>query len=223
MSIDITNLDKYYFYKKPNQLHALKNVSLHIDDGEFVAIVGKSGAGKSTLLHILACIENFQGGEYFLDGVEVAKLSDTKKSCIRNKHIGVVLQEYGLIDGYTVKENVIVPLHFTKGLTTKAKQEMTRAALEKVDILSLENCKVNKISGGQRQRVAIARAIVNNPRLLLADEPTGALDEQTSVEIMDVFEKLNQEGITVVVVTHDKNIAERCGRIITIADGKVLQ
>lgn len=223
MSIDITNLDKYYFYKKPNQLHALKNVSLHIDDGEFVAIVGKSGAGKSTLLHILACIENFQDGEYFLDGVEVAKLSDTKKSCIRNKHIGVVLQEYGLIDGYTVKENVIVPLHFTKGLTTKTKQEMTRAALEKVDILSLENCKVNKISGGQRQRVAIARAIVNNHRLLLADEPTGALDEQTSVEIMDVFEKLNQDGITVVVVTHDKNIAERCGRIITISDGKVLQ
>lgn len=221
MSIVIKNLNKYYFYRRSNQLHALKDISLRINDGDFVAIVGKSGAGKSTLLHILACIEDFQSGEYFIDDIDVKNLSDAQKSLVRNKYIGVVLQEYGLIEGYTVKENVLVPLYFAKGLTTKQKAVMVQDALEKVDIADLADCKVNKISGGQRQRVAIARAIVAKPKILLADEPTGALDEQTSAEVMDVFERLNDDKITVVVVTHDKNVASRCRMLVELLDGMI--
>ncbi len=222
MSIEIRNLNKYYFYRKPNQLQALKNVSLHIADGEFVAIVGKSGAGKSTLLHIIGCIEDFQDGIYLLDDIPVNELSDAKKSLIRNKYMGVVLQDFGLIDGYSVKENVMVPLHFAKGISANKKLEMVQNALKKVGIAELAENRVNKISGGQKQRVAIARAIVNNPKVVLADEPTGALDSQTALEIMDVFKELNNDGITVIIVTHDKDVANRCPRRIEIADGEVI-
>ncbi len=222
MSIEIRNLNKYYFYRKPNQLQALKNVSLHIADGEFVAIVGKSGAGKSTLLHIIGCIEDFQDGIYLLDDIPVKELSDAKKSLIRNKYMGVVLQDFGLIDGYSVKENVMVPLHFAKGISANKKLEMVQNALKKVGIAELAENRVNKISGGQKQRVAIARAIVNNPKVVLADEPTGALDSQTALEIMGVFEQLNNDGITVIIVTHDKDVADRCPRRIEIVDGKVM-
>lgn len=222
MSIEIRNLNKYYFYRKPNQLQALKNVSLHIADGEFVAIVGKSGAGKSTLLHIIGCIEDFQDGIYLLDDIPVKELSDAKKSLIRNKYMGVVLQDFGLIDGYSVKENVMVPLHFAKGISANKKLEMVQNALKKVGIAELAENRVNKISGGQKQRVAIARAIVNNPKVVLADEPTGALDSQTALEIMGVFEQLNNDGITVIIVTHDKDVADRCPRRIEIVDGEVM-
>ena len=222
MSIEIRNLNKYYFYRKPNQLQALKNVSLHIADGEFVAIVGKSGAGKSTLLHIIGCIEDFQDGIYLLDDIPVKELSDAKKSLIRNKYMGVVLQDFGLIDGYSVKENVMVPLHFAKGISANKKLEMVQNALKKVGIAELAENRVNKISGGQKQRVAIARAIVNNPKVVLADEPTGALDSQTALEIMGAFEQLNNDGITVIIVTHDKDVADRCPRRIEIVDGEVM-
>ena len=222
MSIEIRNLNKYYFYRKPNQLQALKNVSVHIADGEFVAIVGKSGAGKSTLLHIIGCIEDFQDGIYLLDDIPVKELSDAKKSLIRNKYMGVVLQDFGLIDGYSVKENVMVPLHFAKGISANKKLEMVQNALKKVGIAELAENRVNKISGGQKQRVAIARAIVNNPKVVLADEPTGALDSQTALEIMGVFEQLNNDGITVIIVTHDKDVADRCPRRIEIVDGEVM-
>ncbi len=222
MGILLEKVNKYYCYKKPNQNHALKDISLNIDDGEFVAVVGKSGAGKSTLLHILACIERFEGGSYFLNDTKTETLSDASKSNLRNKQIGVVLQGLGLIEGYTALENVMTPLHFSKGKSRRQKQELTLQALQRVGITELAKSKVNKISGGQRQRVAIARAIVNSPAILLADEPTGALDAETAMEIMQVFRDLNATGITVIVVTHDEKIAECCHRRIVIDDGRII-
>lgn len=222
MGIYLENINKYYYYKKTNQNHALKDISLKIDDGEFVAVVGKSGAGKSTLLHILACIDSYESGTYILNGTKIKGLSDRKKSRIRNSEIGIVLQSFGLIEGYTVLENVMTPLHFSSIRSKEKKLSMAREALRRVDILELAECKVNKISGGQRQRVAIARAIVNSPSVLLADEPTGALDSDTANEIMQVFGELNSSGITVVVVTHDADVAEHCRRQITISDGRIV-
>lgn len=222
MGIYLENINKYYYYKKTNQNHALKDISLKIDDGEFVAVVGKSGAGKSTLLHILACIDSYESGTYILNGTKIKGLSDRKKSRIRNSEIGIVLQSFGLIEGYTVLENVMTPLHFSSIRSKEKKLSMAREALRRVDILELAECKVNKISGGQRQRVAIARAIVNYPSVLLADEPTGALDSDTANEIMQVFGELNSSGITVVVVTHDADVAEHCRRQITISDGRIV-
>ena len=222
MGIYLENINKYYYYKKTNQNHALKDISLKIDDGEFVAVVGKSGAGKSTLLHILACIDSYESGTYILNGTKIKGLSDRKKSRIRNSEIGIVLQSFGLIEGYTVLENVMTPLHFSSIRSKEKKLSMAREALRRVDILELAECKVNKISGGQRQRVAIARAIVNSPSVLLADEPTGALDSDTANEIMQVFGELNSSGITVVVVTHAADVAEHCRRQITISDGRII-
>ncbi len=222
MGILLKNVNKYYYYKKPNQNHALKDISLTIDDGEFVAVVGKSGAGKSTLLHILGCIDRFESGSYFLNETQMETLSDAKKSRLRNKQIAVVLQGLGFIEGYTVLENVMTPLHFSKVKSQRKKQELAMKALQRVGILELAQNKVNKISGGERQRVAIARAIVNSPSILLADEPTGALDGETAAEIMGVFKGLNEAGITVVVVTHDEKVAEYCHRQIVIDDGEII-
>ena len=222
MGLLLKNINKYYYYKKSNQNHALKGVSLNIDDGEFVAVVGKSGAGKSTLLHILACIDCFESGSYFFNETKTETLSDAKKSHLRNEQIGIVLQGLGLIEGYTVLENVMTPLHFSGVKSKNKRQELAMQALQRVGILKLAKSKVNKISGGQRQRVAIARAIVNSPSVLLADEPTGALDRETATEIMSVFKDLNSMGMTVVVVTHDEKVAEYCQRQIVIADGKIV-
>lgn len=222
MGIYLDNVNKYYYHKKPNENHALKDISLKVNDGELVSVIGKSGAGKSTLLHILACIESYESGSYILNGTKIEGLSDRKKSRIRNSEIGIVLQSFGLVEGYTVLENVMTPLHFSSIRSKAKKLAMAREALRRVDIEQLAECKVNKISGGQRQRVAIARAIVNSPSLLLADEPTGALDSDTAREIMQVFGELNSSGITVVIVTHDADVAEHCHRQITISDGRIV-
>jgi len=222
MSIELENLHKYYNYHKSNENHVLNDISLKIDDGEFVAIIGKTGVGKSTLVHILACIDTFQFGEYKLNGLYVKKLSDRKKSLLRNKYIGIVLQEFGLIEGYTVLNNVMTPLLFSTKCLLKKKETMAVNALKKIGIEDLATCSVNKISSGQRQRTAIARAIVNSPRLLIADEPTGALDIETSKEIIQVFKSLNISGITVIIITHDLKIAKLCNRIIKISNGKIV-
>ncbi len=222
LSIKLEHIDKYYYRKKQNENHALKDISFEIGDGELVAVVGRSGAGKSTLLHILGCIDSYQGGSYKLNGTAIEKLSDKEKSRVRNEEVGIVLQDFGLVDGYTVAENVMTPLHFSKIRSRAKKEEMVRLALERVGISELYGCKVNKISGGQKQRTAIARAIVNSPSLLLADEPTGALDVETASEIMAVFRELNHAGITVIIVTHDPSVAALCDRSITISDGRVV-
>lgn len=201
---------------------ALKGIDLSIEEGEMVAIIGKSGAGKSTLLHILAAIDSYDKGSYLVDGVSVGDLKEKDRARFRNQKIGIVMQDYALIDEYTIEENVQIPLIFGKVKGNDVRREKIMTALENVGLAELAKKPVRQLSGGQKQRVAIARALVNNPTFLLADEPTGALDSKTSGEIMDVFEKLNQGGKTVIIVTHDMEVAARCGRVIEISDGEIV-
>lgn len=220
--IEIKNLVKIYNKGKTNEFCALKGIDLSIEEGEMVAIIGKSGAGKSTLLHILAVIDSYDKGSYLVDGVSVGDLKEKDRARFRNQKIGIVMQDYALIDEYTIEENVQIPLIFGKVKGNDVRREKIMTALENVGLAELAKKPVRQLSGGQKQRVAIARALVNNPTFLLADEPTGALDSKTSGEIMDVFEKLNQGGKTVIIVTHDMEVAARCGRVIEISDGEIV-
>ena len=220
--IQIKNLVKIYNKGKTNEFCALKGIDLSIDEGEMVAIIGKSGAGKSTLLHILAAIDSYDKGSYLVDGVSVGDLKEKDRARFRNQKIGIVMQDYALIDEYTIEENVQIPLIFGKVKGNDVRRGKIMTALENVGLAELAKKPVRQLSGGQKQRVAIARALVNNPAFLLADEPTGALDSKTSGEIMDVFEKLNQGGKTVIIVTHDMEVAARCGRVIEISDGEIV-
>ena len=219
--IELNNIDKTYNKGKSNEFQALKDVSLTIEDGEMVAIIGKSGAGKSTLMHIIGCIDDFESGTYILNGEDISSIKEGKRAKIRNKDIGIVMQDFALVEDYTAIENVMIPLYFAKGKLLESKKSIAKKALEKVGIAELASKRVNKLSGGQKQRVAIARAIVNNPSILLADEPTGALDVKTSAEIMGVFKELNEQGITVIIITHDMEVAEGCERVIEISDGRI--
>ena len=219
--ITLTNIKKVYNPKKANEFEALHGVSAEIKDGELVAIIGKSGAGKSTLLHILACIDSYQDGEYKIDDTLVKGLSERKYARIRNEKIGMVMQDFALVEDFTALENVMIPLNFSKK-KIKGKKEKALAALKSVGIEELAKKPCNKLSGGQKQRVAIARAIVNEPSMILADEPTGALDTKTSAEIMELFKTLNSQGRTVIIVTHDPKVAEQCGRVIEISDGEIV-
>ncbi len=220
--IEIKNLVKVYNKGKTNEFCALKGIDLSIEEGEMVAIIGKSGAGKSTLLHILAAIDSYDKGSYLVDGVSVGDLKEKDRARFRNQKIGIVMQDYALIDEYTIEENVQIPLIFGKVKGNDVRREKIMTALKNVGLDELAKKPVRQLSGGQKQRVAIARALVNNPAFLLADEPTGALDSKTSGEIMDVFEKLNQGGKTVIIVTHDMEVAARCGRVIEISDGEIV-
>ena len=220
--IEIKNLVKIYNKGKTNEFCALKGIDLSIEEGEMVAIIGKSGAGKSTLLHILAAIDSYDKGSYLVDGVSVGDLKEKDRARFRNQKIGIVMQDYALIDEYTIEENVQILLIFGKVKGNDVRREKIMTALENVGLAELAKKPVRQLSGGQKQRVAIARALVNNPTFLLADEPTGALDSKTSGEIMDVFEKLNQGGKTVIIVTHDMEVAARCGRVIEISDGEIV-
>lgn len=215
--IEIKNLYKTYNYGKPNAFEALKDVSLTINDGEMVAIIGKSGAGKSTLMHILGCIDDFEKGQYIFNGKDISKVNEKKSAAIRNSEIGIVLQEFALMEQYTVLENVIMPLFFTpKSGRRSEKEKRALEILKRLEMDEYAHKKVNKLSGGQKQRVAIARAMINNPSVLLADEPTGALDVKTTDEIMKVFRNLNKNGTTVIIITHDMEVAGMCDRIIVI-------
>ena len=220
--IEIKNLVKIYNKGKTNEFCALKGIDLSIEEGEMVAIIGKSGAGKSKLLHILAAIDSYDKGSYLVDGVSVGDLKEKDRARFRNQKIGIVMQDYALIDEYTIEENVQIPLIFGKVKGNDVRREKIMTALKNVGLDELAKKPVRQLSGGQKQRVAIARALVNNPAFLLADEPTGALDSKTSGEIMDVFEKLNQGGKTVIIVTHDMEVAARCGRVIEISDGEIV-
>lgn len=217
--IKINNLEKYYNKGKENEVHALKNVNIEVEKGEMVGIIGRSGSGKSTLLHILGCIDEFQSGEYSFDDKDVSKLSEKGKAMLRNSQIGIVLQDFALIEECNAIENVMIPLHFSKG--KKNKKYLALDALKKVGMIDLANKKVSQMSGGQKQRVAIARAIVNDPLLILADEPTGALDVKTSAEIIELLKSLNEQGTTIIIITHDIGIAKQCGRCLRIEDGVV--
>lgn len=218
--ITITALDKTYQLGKPNAFQALRDINVTIDAGEMVAIVGKSGAGKSTLMHIIGTLEKYEKGTYLFQDKNISKLSDRQLSQLRAKEIGFVLQDFGLIMEETVQNNVSVPLYFEDTKLKDIKPKVQNA-LQTVGIADLMHKKVRHLSGGQKQRVAIARAIVNKPSLILADEPTGALDSATSEEIMGVFTQLNQAGTTIVIVTHEKHIADYCKRQIVISDGQI--
>ena len=219
--IKLNNIQKIYNKGKSNEFEALKNVSLTIDDGEFVAIIGKSGAGKSTLLHIIACIDSYESGEYYIDDIFIKNLGETKLAEIRNSKLGIVMQDFALVDDFSCFENVMLPLDFSKKKTPD-KKEKAMNTLQAVGLGAIAKKTVNKLSGGQKQRVAIARAIVNNPSVILADEPTGALDSKTAAEIMELFRELNEKGHTVIIVTHDLEIANQCDRIIEISDGRIV-
>lgn len=218
--IILKNIKKVYNPKKTNEFEALHGVSLDIADGELVAIIGKSGAGKSTLLHILACIDTCEGGEYSIDGAATAHISERRAAQIRNEKIGMVMQDFALVEDFSALENVLLPLEFAQKRKPNRTQ-LAMSALKSVGMGKMAKKPVNKLSGGQKQRVAIARAIVNQPSVILADEPTGALDSKTAAEIMDVFKELHAQGKTVIIVTHDMNVAQQCERIIEIADGQI--
>lgn len=204
------------------EVKALVNVNLTIERGEYCAIMGSSGSGKSTAMNIIGCLDRPTSGHYELDGVDVAQLGDQELAHIRNLKIGFVFQQFHLLSQLTALENVMLPMIYA-GIPTKERHHKAMEALEHMGLGNRVQNKPNQLSGGQQQRVAIARAIVNCPVLLLADEPTGALDSRTSQEVMDIFAELNKGGITVVMVTHEPDIARRSRRIIWFLDGQVLQ
>lgn len=221
--IEIDNIYKIYNKGKVNEFTALKGFSLRISEGEMVAVIGKSGAGKSTLMHIIGCIDDFEQGKYYFNGQDVSKLNEKKRAIIRNRDIGIVLQDFALMENYTVIENVRMPLFFSKDAgNRRVREEKAKDILSQLEMDEIMDKKVNKLSGGQKQRVAIARAMINNPKVLLADEPTGALDVKTSLEIMNVFKQLNAKGTTVIIITHDMEVANECNRVIEICDGNIV-
>ena len=202
------------------ELHALKDVSFHVEKGEYLAIIGPSGSGKSTLMNLIGCLDSPTKGQYWINGHLVSEMSDDELARIRNKEIGFVFQTFNLLARATALHNVELPLIYA-GMRASERQEKAQAALASVELGDRVSHRPNELSGGQRQRVAIARALVNHPSILLADEPTGALDSKTSVEIMGLFEKLHAEGNTIIVVTHEHEVAERAHRVITIRDGRI--
>lgn len=225
--IELKNINKFFGEKESRQ-QILKNISINIEKGEMVAIMGPSGSGKSTMLNVLGLLDNNYSGEYMLDGIEASKLSNNELAMARNEKIGFVFQNFNLIKELSAKENVKMSLVFSniykKGKEKISKKVMDKSSsdiLEKVGLKNHENKKPGQLSGGQQQRVAIARALVNNPEIILADEPTGALDSKIGEEIMKVFLKLNNQGKTVIIVTHDERVAQMCGRTIHIKDGVV--
>ena len=218
--IEIRNMTKIYRMGS-SEFKALDNVNVDIRAGEYVAIVGPSGSGKSTLMNMLGCLDVPTSGEYRLNGQDVSKLNETQLAKVRNKNIGFVFQRYNLMGRSSALRNVELPARYG-GLSARDRSQKAREALNAVGLADKINNKPTELSGGQQQRVAIARALVNKPNILLADEPTGALDSKTGKEILDLFEQLHHEsGITVIVVTHDPGIAQRADRTIFIKDGQV--
>ena len=221
MLIEIKNLTKYYNYQNDNRIRALNGIDLSVDSGEMVAITGTSGAGKSTLIHVLAGLLKYESGSYLFNGENVEHFSVKRICKMRNKDIGIVFQNFALIEDYSVLLNTMIPLFFAGGKKLN-KKAAAKSALKSVGILDLEDKTPANISGGEKQRCAIARAMVNNPSVLLADEPTGQLDSHTAGEVMGVLKDLNRRGVTIIIVTHDNNIASWCDRIITMSDGKII-
>lgn len=209
------------------KIHALNDVSIKINEGEFTSIVGTSGSGKSTMMNIIGLLDLPTSGQYFLDGVNTTEMDDDALSHYRNQKIGFVFQSFHLLPKASALKNVEMPMQYAsaynKDLSDETIRKMALQTLEKVGLASRVHHLPNELSGGQRQRVAIARALVNNPKILLADEPTGALDSKTSEEILNLFEELNKLGVTVIIVTHDNNVARRCKRILRMSDGKILE
>lgn len=218
-AIELKSVTKVYRSKGVEDVVALNDLTLEVRKGEFVAVCGVSGSGKSTLLHIIGCLDQPTSGTVLISGTDVSGLSDSALAKIRNDKIGIVLQDFALIPYRTAYDNVMVPLYFSKNKKNAHKRIME--SLEKTGVSSLAKREIRKMSGGQKQRVAIARALVNNPDIILADEPTGQLDSKTKKEIADLFKTINSEGRTIVVVTHDDELAKTADRVVRIVDGKI--
>ncbi|MDG2172442.1 MAG: ABC transporter ATP-binding protein [Flavobacteriaceae bacterium] len=219
--VSIKNLHKSY-KMGDSSLHVLKGIDLNIEEGEMVAIMGSSGSGKSTLLNIIGILDEHDKGEYTLDGVEIKNLNEKKAAQYRNKFLGFVFQSFNLINFKNALENVGLPLYY-QGLGRKERQEKALFHLEKVGLKDWATHLPNELSGGQKQRVAIARALASQPKLLLADEPTGALDSTTSAEIMQFLQQLNDEGKTLLIVTHETDISKMCKRVVRLKDGVIME
>ncbi len=219
--IEVKEMQKT-FYMGTIEVHALRGGSFVVEEGEFVAIMGPSGSGKSTLMHLMGCLDYPTAGEYWIEGREISSISDDRLAEIRNQKIGFVFQQFNLLSRTTILQNVEVPLIY-RGVGLRRRRQMAREALERVGLGHRLTHQPNEISGGQKQRVAIARALVNNPAIILADEPTGNLDSVTGGEIMDIFENLNKQGHTIILVTHEEEIAREARRIIELRDGEVLR
>jgi putative ABC transport system ATP-binding protein len=213
--------DVYKIYPMGEEpVHALDGVSLTIEEGEFVAIIGQSGSGKSTCMNIIGCLDVPTEGRYLLNGHDVGAMKDDEQALIRNKTLGFVFQQYNLIPRLNVFENAELPLIY-RGMSEKERRDSVLSALEKVGLLDKQKNLPSQLSGGQQQRVSIARALVGNPSVILADEPTGALDSRTGKEVLSFMRQLNEEGNTVVLITHDMSVAEMANRIIHLSDGKI--
>lgn len=219
--IKLDNIIKEYVLSKDNCVLALDKVSLEIDEGEFVAIVGKSGSGKSTLLNIMSCLDKEIKGSYVLDGININKKKSKELAKIRNKYFGFIFQNFNLLTKLNAYENIEIPLIY-KRVPRRNRKKIIEEYAKKVGIEDRLKHKPNELSGGQQQRVAIARALVTDPKIIMADEPTGALDEATGIQIMELLEELNNEGKTVLLITHDMDLANRAKRKIVISDGKII-
>ncbi len=220
--IDIKNVWKIYNEELESEVRALADVSLEIERGEFVAIIGTSGSGKSTLMNILGCLDIPTYGEYYLDGELVSDMTDAQLSKIRNKQVGFIFQGFNLISGLTALENVELPLTY-QGILGSRRRDMAIEALEKVSLEDRTEHRPSEMSGGQQQRVAIARAIATRPAIIMADEPTGALDTKTGEHVLKILHSLHEDGSTIILITHDNNIAATADRIIRISDGVIIQ
>ena len=218
--IELKSVSKVYKTKGADDVVALDELTLEVRRGEFVAVCGVSGSGKSTLLHIIGCLDKPTSGTVVVSGTDVSGLNDVELAKIRNERIGIVLQDFALIPYRTAYDNVMVPLYFSKNRKNAKKRIME--SLEKTGVADLAKREIKKMSGGQKQRVAIARALVNYPDIILADEPTGQLDTKTKKEIAELFKAINSEGVTIVVVTHDDELAKAADRIIRISDGRIV-
>ena len=219
--IKLKNLHKSY-KTGSSSLHVLKGINLNIEDGELVAIMGSSGSGKSTLLNILGMLDTADKGDYILDSFKIENLNETKAAKYRNKFLGFIFQSFNLINYKTALENVSLPLYY-QGISRKERQQIALDYLDRVGLKEWATHLPSELSGGQKQRVAIARAMASKPKVLLADEPTGALDTKTSCDVMDLIQKINEEGKTILVVTHELEIAKMCKRIVKLKDGVIVE